>query len=246
MESVLPQAYQLSTQEQVKRQLKGKLLPTFQNVALRDISTEMIQAYIGHLTTDRKLSAKYTRNLVSTMSAMWRQALAWRYVCHDPFKDAVLPQLDRPKARVYSLEETLSIMQAASGPLKTFLWIAAETGMRPGEVCGLDWQYVDVTNRVIWVVQKAYAGQIMRPKTETANRRFTISPQLADHLRMLAKPESLLFVYVNGRPWRVSKVVEKKLNPLLDSLGMEHKGLHAFRHFNATMMDRWNAPVKTR
>jgi integrase len=50
----------------------------------------------------------------------------------------------------------------------------------------------------------------------------------------------------NLRKWRESKVVEKRLNPLLKKLGIERKGLRGFRHFNATYMDSKNVPVKTR
>jgi hypothetical protein len=49
-----------------------------------------------------------------------------------------------------------------------------------------------------------------------------------------------------GRPWRESKVVEKRLNPLLRMLDIKRKGLNGFRHFNATEMDSKNIPVKTR
>jgi integrase len=224
----------------------GRLLPTFGNVALKDITSEVIQSYVGYLTTDCKLSAKYARNIISTMSVMWRQALNWKYITCDPFEGVVLPQVGRPKGRVYTEEETTAIFQAAEGPLKTFIWIAAECGLRPGEVCGLEWQHVDLTNRVISVVQKAWRGHIERPKTEAGYRHFAISAQLAEHLRVNAKGEGLLFAYSNGRPWREEKVREKKLNPLLDSLGIERKGLHSLRHFNATMMDHHNIPVKTR
>jgi integrase len=51
---------------------------------------------------------------------------------------------------------------------------------------------------------------------------------------------------LSGRPWRESKVVEKRLNPLLRRLGIKPKGLKGFRHFNATEMDAKNIPVKTR
>jgi integrase len=40
--------------------------------------------------------------------------------------------------------------------------------------------------------------------------------------------------------------VKWKLRPLLRSLGIEAGGLHAFRHANNTMMDRWNVPLKVR
>jgi integrase len=41
-------------------------------------------------------------------------------------------------------------------------------------------------------------------------------------------------------------VVKRKLRPLLESLGIQRGGLHAFRHFSATMMDRLNAPLELR
>jgi integrase len=88
----------------------------------------------------------------------------------------------------------------------------------------------------------------VRPKTEAGYRDFAISPQLAAHLRLFLKDKTkgLLFVTRQGRPWRESKVVEKRLNPLLKKLGIARKGLKGFRHFNATYMDSKNVPIKTR
>lgn len=36
------------------------------------------------------------------------------------------------------------------------------------------------------------------------------------------------------------------LHPLLDSLGLQRCGLHAFRHGNASLMDHLKVPMKTR
>jgi integrase len=41
-------------------------------------------------------------------------------------------------------------------------------------------------------------------------------------------------------------LVKRKLYPLLDSLGIERGGLHAFRHTNSTLMDQLGAPFKVR
>ena len=38
--------------------------------------------------------------------------------------------------------------------------------------------------------------------------------------------------------------MKRKLYPLLDSLGIERGGLHAFRHSNSTLMDRLGVPFK--
>jgi integrase len=40
--------------------------------------------------------------------------------------------------------------------------------------------------------------------------------------------------------------VKRKLYPLLDALGIERGGLHAFRHANSTLLDRLGVPVKVR
>jgi integrase len=245
MDEVMPLAYKVSTRDTVQRQVQHKLLTAFSESSLKDITTSVLQSYVSALER-RGLSGKYVRNLVSTMSAMWRTALAWKYVSHDTFEGVVLPQVGRSESRVYSQEEAVRILRAAREPLRTFLLIAAETGMRPGEVCGLDWKNINLGDGLISVRQSTWHGRIVAPKTTAGIRDFAISPQLVEHLRPMAKREGLLFQCKNGRAWKEDKVRQKKLYPLLDVLRIERKGLHAFRHFNATFMDRQNIPLKTR
>ena len=56
----------------------------------------------------------------------------------------------------------------------------------------------------------------------------------------------LIFTTRNGTPWNADMVVKRKLHPLLDRLGIQRAGLHAFRHGNETMLDRMKAPVAVR
>lgn len=41
-------------------------------------------------------------------------------------------------------------------------------------------------------------------------------------------------------------VNDRQRYPLLEKLGITHAGLHAFRHFSASVMDRLNVPLKLR
>src|SRR5437867_5690551 len=50
--------------------LKGKLIPAFGDIELKDITIEVLQSYVVNLLGSG-LSAKYVRNIISTMSAMW-------------------------------------------------------------------------------------------------------------------------------------------------------------------------------
>jgi integrase len=247
-EKVHPIAYKEGgSQATSGRQVRNKLIPAFGSIDLKDINTEVLQSYVADLQR-RGLGPKYIRNLISTMSAMWDVAVAWKYVAQQPFTDLILPACEKPNAEAYSQEEAMAIFKAATEPFKTFLWILGEPGARPAEVCALDAEYVHLDDRVISVRQSESLGHIVRPKTQASCRDFAISPQLAAHLRKFlnGKAKGLLFMSRNGRPWRESKVVEKRLNPLLKKLGIERKGLKGFRHFNATYMDSKNVPVKTR
>ena len=247
-EMVHPIAYKEGgSQATAGRHVNGKLIPAFGNIELRDITTELLQSYIADLQR-RGLSAKYIRNVASTMSAMWDVAVNWGYVAHKPFAGLILPACDRSEVEPYSQEEVMMIFRASREPFRTFLWILGESGMRPGEVCAVDAKNIHLDGRVISVTQSESLGRIVRPKTQAGYRDVAISDELAHHLRsfLQGKREGLLFTSRSGRPWRESKVVEKKLNPLLRTLGILPKGLNGFRHFNATMMDSRNVPLKTR
>src|ERR1700676_102586 len=59
-------------------------------------------------------------------------------------------------------------------------------------------------------------------------------------------PSGLLFASRNGTPFDQNLLVKRKLHPLLERLNIQRCGLHAFRHFAASMMDRLNTPLKLR
>jgi integrase len=96
-----------------------------------------------------------------------------------------------------------------------------------------------------------WRGQIQTVKSRKGNRRFPISPELAEHLTRFVRnwrPNSLglLFVTGNGTPWDHSLVRKRKLHPLLKALGIAQCGFHAFRHGNATLLDQIGAPMAVR
>src|SRR5215469_16358354 len=46
----------------------------------------------------------------------------------------------------------------------------------------------------------------------------------------------LLFVNKRGRPYTAEKVVQKRLWPVCDALGIPRAGFHAFRHMHTTLL----------
>jgi integrase len=54
-----------------------------------------------------------------------------------------------------------------------------------------------------------------------------------------------LFLSRKGKRLHPDNFVKRELKPILDKLGLKG-GLHAFRHGNATALDRMNVPMKVR
>jgi integrase len=236
-----------STQATIRSQLRKHLVPYFGNAAMRDIQPEDVQRFFSGL----KVSPKTVRNIHATLQMVWRSARAWRYVAHDALDGIVLPKQRKARRFFFTIEETQRILAAASEPYKTFYWLAAETGMRAGELSGLRVDDLDLENGVLHVCQSAWRGRLQEPKTENAVRAFALSPQLVAHLKERLRgwrpnEKRLLFATRNGTPWDANLLVKRKLRPLLSSLGIEHGRLHAFRHANSSFMDRLRVPLKVR
>jgi integrase len=101
------------------------------------------------------------------------------------------------------------------------------------------------------ITQKVWHGKIETVKSVKGNRTCEISPQLVERLRHYLKTwtpnmEGLLFATRNGTPWDADVVRKRKLYPLLEKLGIERCGFHAFRHGNETVMDGEAVPMAVR
>jgi len=163
----------------------------------------------------------------------------------------VLPERNPLNERCLTLEEMRALIVAANEPYKTYYWILAETGVRAGEVGALMVTSLLLDDGAIRIAQSVWHGKIQTVKSKKGNRICEISPLLVEHLRRYRstwKPNrlGLLFATRNGTPWDVDTIRKRQLYPLLKRLGIERCGFHAFRHGNATIMDRDQVPIATR
>lgn len=234
-----------STQSTMRGQLK-RLTSAFGNTNMRQIDAGDFQRIIANMETEG-LNPKTIRNLWSTVRLIWEAALAQKYV------DALLPRpklprLSKRRPRYFRLEGVAKIIAHSQGELRTFFWLAAESGLRAGELCAL--RLIDLEIDRITVNQAVWHGRIEdSPKTENSVRTIALSPELGELLWQQAeyqrsKGHTLLFSTSNGKPWDSSLLVKRKLRPLLLALEIPHAGLHAFRHFNASLLSSLRIPLK--
>ena len=142
-----------------------------------------------------------------------------------------------------------------------------ETGMRVGEAIALRVSDVDVANLSIEVNKAIWGRTDDDPKTAAAFRSICISGRLGTAIKeyLTSRTDGHLFQTSNGKPWDATNILERKLNRLLERLGIPKYdpkylariigkdktieqatrsekraasfGLHSFRHANATAMD---------
>jgi len=237
-----------STQLAYTSMLRKHLNPLFGNRKLAALTPEVIQrAIVGMIES----SPKTIKNAVMLLRAMFRDAIKWSYLYDNPCDRVTLPAMIEPERPAFTLEEVQAILEAAKEPHRTFYWLAVETGMRAGELCGLRLGDVHVSECVVQVRQSVWRGRVQAPKSKASVRNISISQDLAEHLRAFAElgtPDTMRFLFNTrrGSPWNADSVTKKHLAPLCQTLGIEAKGLHAFRRTHATLMDRFAVPLKVR
>lgn len=223
-----------STQNSCRSHLKHHLEPWFGNILLSDFSTMMLQKWIASLTT----SPKTIRNLTATLRMLWQSAKHWGLVTGNPFEDLRLPKLGVPNRRVFSEDEIKRILDAAPEPHRSIFWLAAETGMRIGEILGLRW--CDIGEGRVSVRQNVWGGKVSTPKTRTGFRAFAVSDPLCAHLGSLRAgrgPDDVSFVFCTRTGNALDqRYVVRGLQDVLAKLDIPPAGMHAFRHANATLM----------
>jgi integrase len=247
--SVLNQ-FGASTAINYRVHVRKHLVPFFGKYAMKDVTPEMVQRYVS----TAKSSPKTIRNICITLQSMWRSARKWGYVTHDPLDGVVLAKAKRVQRYFFSAEEVRSIIARSSEPYRTFYGLAAETGLRAGELCGITLDSLDLDRKLLFVRQSAWRGKLGDPKTEASIRTVELSLQACEHVarfldRWHPNERRLLFATRNGTPWDANLLLKRKFKTLLNELGIrvpKGNGFHAFRHANATMMDRFGTPLKIR
>jgi integrase len=249
MRDVLSQK-KFSTQTTEKSRINTHLLPIFGDLEVRQIEPSMVQQFIAA----SQLGVKSKRNCVATLRMMWNSAKAWGYTSTNWFDGIALPEYQKPEAPHFTLDEMKRIIAEAEEPFKTFYLLAAETGMRLGELCALKVGSLHLEQAVIVVRYSAWHGRISSTKSKRP-RIFRLSHQLVRQLTeqiagVKGDPEAFVFRTKNATPWIGDEVVKDNLKPLLSRLkikvDVEGVGMHAFRHGNATLMDSERTPLKVR
>jgi integrase len=142
-------------------------------------------------------------------------------------------------------EETMSaIVQKAGGQERVLYSLLAGSGLRVGEVFGLEIKHLSPDCRTVTVEQSCWEGDLQTTKTKNAYRQVDPCTPLADLLKAFNgdRESGLLFSNRSGKPLSQTNVVRRSLHPILKELGVEQTGFHAMRRFRTTWLRKQQTP----
>lgn len=156
--------------------------PAIGDTKLRELTTRQLEAFYAALHRDPPRGAglhpRSIRRVHAVINSALKRAMAWEWLDRNPAEFARPPRIHgRPDTYTPTLVELQRALASALevGPWAlAFIWTAAATGMRRGELCGLQWADIDGPTQAIHVrrniVDVAGKPREKTPKTGKARR----------------------------------------------------------------------------
>ncbi|MGA8010941.1 MAG: tyrosine-type recombinase/integrase [Candidatus Acidiferrales bacterium] len=155
-----------------------------------------------------------------------------------------LPQVDSTKCRrpTFTGDQVAGIVKAASGRVQMAVILLAASGLRAGELLGLEVRHFD--GAAITVEQSVWNGKTQAPKTKNAYRTVDLYPDVAALLKQFIGNRSSGFIFQTsgGTPVTQGNLLKREFHPVLATLGISKRGFHCFRRFRNTYLRKAGAP----
>jgi integrase len=251
------------TRKNYRAALDLVLIPRFGQMKLTAVTTEHVAKLIRELEregpSERPLSSSmiegYLWPLNGTMTFAIRRGLIAVNPCTLLTSDDRPHRRERRQDHVWSDGEMEALIQAAEDlarkPASRYdytplIRTALFTGLRLGELLGLQWQDIDLQEGVLHVRrQYTRLGDYAPPKTKAAVRRIPLSEEMTKHLAELklrsrySSDDDPVFAARNGKPLKHRNATRRGFENAAEQAVIGGVSFHSMRHaFASRMIDR--------
>ncbi|WP_097462103.1 Arm DNA-binding domain-containing protein [Mangrovitalea sediminis] len=226
----------------VRLTLNNYLLPRFGEKEVGRITKADILEFRASLAKVTSRSGKHlsaTRiNHIMTPLRMILSEAANRYEFSSPYHGIKSLKVPRTDVEPFSLDEVKLILSSVRADFRNYYTVRFFTGMRTGEIDGLQWEHVDFGRRQILVRQALVNGELNYTKNDGSFRAIEMSQLVVDALKDQQKAtgkESFVFCTRSGTPLSHNNVTKRVWYPLLRYLGLRQRRPYQTRHTAATL-----------
>ena len=247
-----------------ERQLTGRVYDAIGHIRLDKLNARIIQKFINSLTaegtnqtTGKGLSKKTMTHYLSFISKVLDYAIKMDMLGSNPCKKVTIPKGSVKERVIYSVDETerfFKIMQEAPLKYRVFFTLVTYTGMRRGEMLGLEWHDINFDTGIIHIQRtsnytKARGIYTDDTKTKGSNRFVKVPQDMLDMLSGFRKAQQIesenvgdkwhdsdrLFVKWDGRPMN-PQTPYGWLKEFCEDHDFPFHGIHQFRHLYASFL----------
>jgi len=229
--------------------LGNHLYPLIGELSLADVGNRTMRSVVEKLSA-KKLSPATIRNIGLVVKLVVASAIdddgnsLFPMKWNRRFIDA--PQVDETKQRKPSFTgaQVTAITKAATRRLQMATILFAASGLRAGELLGLECRHFD--GESVKVEQSVWGGnnKVNAPKTQNAYRVVDLHPDVASLLKQFIgnRTSGFIFQTSSRKPVTQTNLLRRELHPLLATLGIPQCGFHAFRRFRNTFLRQSHCP----
>ena len=189
---------------------------------------------------DSGLSPRSVQIIHATLYKALKQAVTWSLVPKNVAEMVTPPRRQKKEIRTLTPEETKRLLKAARGERFEALYVlAVTTGMRQGELLGLRWDDVDLSEGVLRVNRTLWKGETTSPKTASANRSIRLTKMAVEALKGQKEKGGggeWVFSSRSGTPANCHNLNNRSWRPLLEKARLPRMPFHNLRHTCATLL----------
>ena len=242
-----------STANGYQRIIEFYLRPEMARLKLRDLRASHAETIYRKMRA-RGVSEGTVGNVHAVLRAATKEAVRQRVIAHDPMASVVRRKVQRKPKVEWTVDEWHTF---AAGATEERLWpcwlLAADGGLRRGELAGLRSEDVDLDAGVVTVARaRVQVGADVhdgKPKSDAGtDRAVHLTTTTVDALRALRRTQAeerlawgeahkrtnLVFVMEDGSPWQPSSITQA-FQRRVKALKLPMIRLHDLRHLSAAL-----------
>lgn len=188
------------------------------------------------------MKPKTVINEIVPLKLMFKHAVKWGYLKSSPAEYVDRPRVEKEEMEILNPDEIRLLLDKAKPEYKTLFLTAVLTGLRRGELIGLQWGDIDWVHNQIYV-RRSYCStskKLQSPKTKSSRRKIDMSPTLVHEMKKhkLSCPKGdldLVFCNSEGGILDPDNMVHRGFLPALREAKIRKVRFHDLRHTNASL-----------